>query len=73
MLNLKKCNISVGEVRRDDVMTRGKGVKMGVRCVVVVDFFFFLGETNTHPKKRKNGFNIKIHHKSTQKPYLGML
>ena len=41
MLNLKKCNISVGEVRRDDVMTRGKGVKMGVRCVVVVDSFFF--------------------------------
>lgn len=31
------CNISVGEVRRDDVMTRGKGVKIGVRCVVVVD------------------------------------
>lgn len=33
----KLCNISVGEVRRDDVMTRGKGVKIGVRCVVVVD------------------------------------
>lgn len=33
----KICNISVGEVKRDDVMTRGKGVKIGVRCVVVVD------------------------------------
>ena len=54
VLNLKKCNISVGEVRRDDVMTRGKGVKMGVRCVVVVDFFFFfLGETNTHKGEEK--------------------
>ena len=47
VLNLKKCNISVGEVRRDDVMTRGKGVKMGVRCVVVVDFFFFLRNKHT--------------------------
>ena len=42
VLNLEKkekkiCNISVSEVRRDDVMTRGKGVKMGVVCVVVVD------------------------------------
>ena len=52
MLNLKKCNISVGEVRRDDVMTRGKGVKMGVRCVVVVDFFFFFWEKQTHTQRR---------------------
>ena len=73
MLNLKKCNISVGEVRRDDVMTRGKGVKMGVRCVVVVDSFFFFFEKQTHTRERKKCFNIKIHHKSTQKPYLGML
>ena len=53
MLNLKKCNISVGEVRRDDVMTRGKGVKMGVRCVVVVDsFFFFLRNKHTQGRRK---------------------
>ena len=56
MLNLKKCNISVGEVRRDDVMTRGKGVKMGVRCVVVVDFFFFFGRNKHTPKEEEKWF-----------------